>query len=473
MLQRILGSVLIVLGLAAAALGVATATVWRQSDTVVATATPQGDGTLVVTDPGVLELVSTDVTVRASVPDDGQVTLAVGRDVDVDGWVGEEAHARITGLSDWDTLAVEPVAPGEGAAAPTGADPAGSDMWVAETTGEGTVTLRWNDHPGRWSLLAAGVGEGAQAPTVELTWPRSVSTPWLWPGVGAGIVLVGLGVWLLLAGRGRRGARETVGRERGARGAESAAGTATDDAAAAATGATAAPTLLPWEKPGDAPTPPRAADEPARPVQTPAAATAAVPAFNPAASPAAAAARGTLAPVGAARAAGDASAAPATAPVAAAAGPAAASGAAPEGAAAEGAAAASDGGASAPLTRRELRAREEARRHAEQPSVGRRLRALTGSIPVVGQRPTPAPAPQDGREDGSSAAPAPVARSGRAAAWRATWGFGDEAGAGKARGEKLGADRSGTGSPSTDQPGTDQPGTDHDDTDRNDEGGTR
>ena len=51
MLQRILGGVLVLVGLVAAALGVASATVWRDTDTVVATAKPTGDGTLVVTFP--------------------------------------------------------------------------------------------------------------------------------------------------------------------------------------------------------------------------------------------------------------------------------------------------------------------------------------------------------------------------------------------------------------------------------------
>ncbi|MCZ2262115.1 hypothetical protein, partial [Isoptericola sp. QY 916] len=208
MLQRILGGVLVLVGLAAAALGVASATVWRDTDTVVATAKPTGDGTFVVTDPGVLGLVGGDVTVSASVPEGQKVTLAVGRDVDVAGWVGNDPYSRVTGLSDWENLSVaagEPADPdAETEEAPkSGSDPAGSDMWVAEASDENSVTLRWSDRPGRWTLLAAGVGEGAQAPTLELSWPRAVTTPYLWPGVGVGVVLVLGGVLLLVLG-GRR-----------------------------------------------------------------------------------------------------------------------------------------------------------------------------------------------------------------------------------------------------------------------------
>jgi len=224
-LQRIIAAVLVVVGLVAAALGVASATVWRDSDTVAATTAYTRDGTMLVTDPGVLDLVDDDVTIRATVPGEQQVTLAIGRDVDVTGWVGEDAHGTVTGLTDWETLATTAVAaqqepaadeetPAEGESPAAdeetpaegetpaeeepvvGPDPAGSDMWLAETTGTGSVTLRWSDRPGRWQLLAAGVGEGAVAPTIELSWPREVETPLLWPGVvgGAVLVLLGLGI---------------------------------------------------------------------------------------------------------------------------------------------------------------------------------------------------------------------------------------------------------------------------------------
>ena len=72
--------------------GVASATVWRDSDTVVATTAYTGDGTMLVTEPGVLDLVAEDVTIRATAPGEQQVTLAIGREVDVTGWVGEDAH---------------------------------------------------------------------------------------------------------------------------------------------------------------------------------------------------------------------------------------------------------------------------------------------------------------------------------------------------------------------------------------------
>lgn len=226
MLKRLIIAAVGVAGLIIIGLGIASATVWRADDVLVAT-TSGGSHTL-VTDPGVLELGGDPVTVTVSVPDGGDVVLAVGRDTDVDGWVGTDAHARVTGLSGWHTLAVDDVAapeptpavtptdaaappadaatpaPSEGEAeAPvTVADPTGSDLWVAEETGTGSATLVWPAQEGRWSLLAVSTGESA--PTLSLAWPRVVTTPWLWPCVAVGTLLVLLAGWLLLRDVRRR-----------------------------------------------------------------------------------------------------------------------------------------------------------------------------------------------------------------------------------------------------------------------------
>src|SRR5690606_16636926 len=82
------GDVLVLLGLVAAGSGVASATLWRASVHVQAEAFAAGATTLLVTEPGVLELVDDTVTVRASAPAGSTVVLAVGREADVRAWVG-------------------------------------------------------------------------------------------------------------------------------------------------------------------------------------------------------------------------------------------------------------------------------------------------------------------------------------------------------------------------------------------------
>jgi len=193
---RLTGAVLVLLGLVAAGSGVASATLWRPADHVQAEAIAAGATTLLVTEPGVLELVDDTVTVRASAPAGSTVVLAVGREADVRAWVGLDPHTRVTGLADASTLAAEPgqpvappveAPPADGASpeptddaspettddaspettddAPSSTavedpesaapDPSGSDMWLVETSGEGSAELSWTREPGRFSLLVA------------------------------------------------------------------------------------------------------------------------------------------------------------------------------------------------------------------------------------------------------------------------------------------------------------------------------
>jgi hypothetical protein len=218
-LQRLIAALLGVLGIAAIGLGIASATAWRADDPLVATAAPGGDSRTLVTDPGVLELAGDPVTVTVRA-EGSPVVLAVGRDTDVTGWVGTDPYVRVTGLSDWHTLATtaveppatEPSEPSETAAAtpaPTpsesaaaaetpvqAADPAGSDMWLAEVSGDGSATLEWPVTEGRWSLVAVSLGD--TAPTLDLSWPQTVTTPWLWPGVAVGVLLLAIAAVLLV-----------------------------------------------------------------------------------------------------------------------------------------------------------------------------------------------------------------------------------------------------------------------------------
>jgi len=205
-LERLIHAAVGVVGLALIGLAIASATVWRADDVLRAAGT--ADQAIVVTDPGVLEMGGDPVTVTARVPSGARVVLAIGRDTDVAGWVGTDDHQRVTGLAGWHELAlaapgavpttsaptpsVTPApAPDEGSTA-TVPDPAGSDMWLTHVQGTGEATLTWQAEPGRWSLLAVGVtAAGAPAaPTLELAWPRAVTTPYLVPGTVAGGVLL-------------------------------------------------------------------------------------------------------------------------------------------------------------------------------------------------------------------------------------------------------------------------------------------
>lgn len=247
MLKRFLPAAIALLGLLVVALGIATTTVWKQAPTVHAVAPPAGSSNVVITAPGVLDLVASDVTIRASAPG-SRVVLTIGRDTDVAAWAAASPHRRVTGLSSWTRLATDSApavaprstatataapsatstaAPSATATATSGAvaeggasdgataagsaasavapDPAGSDMWLAQADGQNAATLTWANRPGRWSVLAVSVGADPSPPQLELSWPHRVTTPWLAPAIafGGALILVGLGLLALMRAQTR------------------------------------------------------------------------------------------------------------------------------------------------------------------------------------------------------------------------------------------------------------------------------
>jgi hypothetical protein len=237
-LKRFLPAVFVLLGLLVVGLGIASATLWKPSPTVRAVATPVDAGNVVITAPGVLDLVASEVTVRASAPG-SRVVLVIGRDSDVAAWAAASPHVLVTGLSSWTRLATDsaparvpqasasasaadtasptpstaptpsPAADGGASAAATAGsatsagvapDPSSSDMWLVQSDGKDAATLTWASRPGRWSALAVSLGTSPTAPELELSWPHSVTTPWLAPamGVGGALLLLGLGLLALM-----------------------------------------------------------------------------------------------------------------------------------------------------------------------------------------------------------------------------------------------------------------------------------
>ena len=250
MLKRFLPAAIVLLGLLVVGLGIASATLWKPLPIVRAVATPADAGNVVITAPGVLDLVSSEVTVRASAPG-SRVVLVIGRDSDVAAWAAASPHLLVTGLSSWTQLATDsaaasvpqasasasagdtasptasadstasadptPTAAADGggasAAATAGSattggiapDPSGSDMWLVQANGKDSATLTWASRPGRWSALAVSVGTSPTAPELELSWPHPVTTPWFAPAmaVGGALLLLGLGLLALMGAQTR------------------------------------------------------------------------------------------------------------------------------------------------------------------------------------------------------------------------------------------------------------------------------
>ncbi|MBP2216160.1 hypothetical protein [Arthrobacter sp. CAN_C5] len=181
----------LVIGVLLMLVGIAQLTFLSPSETVTASV-PAGteSGPVTVIDAGAKEPGADDVDI--TVRSEGTFTLAVGRASDVDAWVGDAAHLRVTGIEE-DGLQTT-FTDGE----QTVPDPSGSDLWTSEETAEGSVTHRWLDPAdGDWSILLASDGENPAPTNVSITWPNDETTVWAVPliVIGALIVLIGIALF--------------------------------------------------------------------------------------------------------------------------------------------------------------------------------------------------------------------------------------------------------------------------------------
>ena len=238
---RVLSIVLIVLGLLAVILAVASATIWRPSQTAVATLKPAATTAYVVTGDGVLNMVDSTVTITAKAKDaNSTVTLALARSEEAQAWLANDPYTEVTGLSSWEALSgrtitercnvkaaptatatstakatakatstAKATATSTAKATPTpdakgcikavasNASLNGSDMWVTSKTGKGSVSITYDPSSSNYVVLAATDGKQA-APTFSLSWKRTVGTPWLIPGLIVGGLLVAGGVFIFM-----------------------------------------------------------------------------------------------------------------------------------------------------------------------------------------------------------------------------------------------------------------------------------
>ena len=131
------------LAVACIVLGVLNATMWKPDTRIAASASVSGSR-YVVTDPGVLPLVDKKVTVTAkSSSKTANVCVVIGSSRDVNGWIAGSKYMRVTGLSDWSTLAVQKAsAQGKADTSEGQVELKDSDMWRETKCGTGSVSIR-------------------------------------------------------------------------------------------------------------------------------------------------------------------------------------------------------------------------------------------------------------------------------------------------------------------------------------------
>ncbi|WP_411722542.1 hypothetical protein [Mycetocola sp.] len=151
-----------------------------------------------------------------------EVFLAYGRTADVLAWLGDSPYNALTVDSENDSLKAsvvtpEPVendeaAPEEGTEPPTEeeqaaaeaeavaqANPAGSDLWLAEYSEEGAL-VQTISVPDDVSVILASNGTDPAPDRVEVSWPIDNATPWAGPLIAGGILLLLVGLVLYLLG---------------------------------------------------------------------------------------------------------------------------------------------------------------------------------------------------------------------------------------------------------------------------------
>jgi len=221
------------LGSIAAVLGVLSSQIWPQSDEIIAstaTSTPEGlvlypqgvrlpddeaadyaESRYLVTVPGLLTMVDQRVELAFStpvvpVPPGGSdlITVVVGREADVMGWLGGLPYTEVTGLHSWEQLSTAAqVSAGTDGASGLPDQPAallGNDMWLFERSGNDPLIIDISELPDDANLvLLAAANYDNHPPALTLTWPREVTAPYQWPLIGAGLATILLGAAMLLS----------------------------------------------------------------------------------------------------------------------------------------------------------------------------------------------------------------------------------------------------------------------------------
>jgi hypothetical protein len=229
-------------------LGVAQRTVLQGPDHLTASVEVTGGAAFTVIDGAILNAQPGTQLVEASASGSAPVFMAYGRTDDVRAWLDGAPAAALSYDAETGVLASAPLkaqdgdvdetpapsetptpaptdaastAPSDGdaAAGDTAADaatadpaasPVGSDLWIQEFEGEGTLVRKINV-PADVSVLIASDGTAAAPADISITWPLDNSVPWSGPLIvgGIGALLLGLIalIWALVHARRRHGPR--------------------------------------------------------------------------------------------------------------------------------------------------------------------------------------------------------------------------------------------------------------------------
>lgn len=206
--------ILAILGLLVLGTGIGQRTIWLPPATLTAAVPVQSTpAPLTVIGPELLK--TRDGQFTLTIKSDGPLQLAVGREDDVLGWVGDAAYTGVGGANeDFTELAATSHAGAESVP-----DPAGSDMWVSEEKATGELSYTWQaPGHGDWALLLSVDGKAAAPTDLSITVDNEAGTPWAVPLMIIGSALLALAALMFLlalnkpAGSSARGTAVPAGR---------------------------------------------------------------------------------------------------------------------------------------------------------------------------------------------------------------------------------------------------------------------
>lgn len=187
--------VLAIISFALAALmmgyGVAQRTILAGDDHLTATVTTTGDAPVTIIDGAVLNSFDRKQTITVSGAESN--FAAYGRTSDVMAWIGDASHNVVTFDPESKSL-TSTLVRGSESEVP---DPSGSDLWVADFREESSLDFTINV-PEDISLIIVGNGTEPAPSDVSVTWLLDNSTPWAFPLLIGGAVLLLVGLVLLL-----------------------------------------------------------------------------------------------------------------------------------------------------------------------------------------------------------------------------------------------------------------------------------
>ncbi|MDR6970267.1 hypothetical protein [Leifsonia shinshuensis] len=231
--------------------GIAQRTVFAPPSRIQAAATVSGDPRYLVIDGSVLNAHPGQQTLTVTgAPDAAKQVVAYGRTADVKAWLSGQKYVAVgyqkaTGKLSTKAVTAKPAtsatdgsdsgsgstatpaptpsptataAAGSGSSETTssaaGPNPAGSDLWLEEFDGDAAQVTRMNI-PDDVSVIVASDGQKSAPSRVSVTWPVDSSTPWAFPLIIGGLILLVIGIalylWGLYTHRRSRGPRRKSG----------------------------------------------------------------------------------------------------------------------------------------------------------------------------------------------------------------------------------------------------------------------